>query len=303
MKSFATLLVSASLIAFSLPTHPVMAQEAPAATAPAAADYTILKAGNEEIKKSEVMAIWNSIFPGGQAPDFETFDENIKQNVLRGIVSERLLLKEAEKAGVANSEEVKKQIEQATRQIKVRAFLAEKAKAEITEEKIKAAFDKKMKEAKGEQEVKASHILVKDEAEAKKIYDEVSKGGDFEKIAKEKSEDKASGAMGGDLGFFGKGRMVKEFEEAVFKLKKGEISKPVKTDFGWHIIKKTDTRDLPKPTFEQSKETIREELTNELIQKHLNAQLKSLDIQYFGPDGKTKEFKKEYPAEGLTPQR
>jgi peptidyl-prolyl cis-trans isomerase C len=302
MKKLGFLLLSASVIAFGTLTVPLHAEEKPAAVAAPATDYTILKVGSDEIKKSEVLAIWNSIFPGGQAPDFETFDEAIKQNVLRGIVSERLLLKEAEKAGVTGREDVKKQIEQATRQITVRAFLADKAKAEITDEKIKAAYDKKSKETKADEEIKASHILVKDEAEAKKIYSEVTKGGDFEKIAKEKSEDKASGAMGGDLGFFGKGRMVKEFEETAFKLKKGEISKPVKTDFGWHIIKKVDGRTAPKPAFEQSKEAIREELTNELIQKYLNGQLKSLNIEYFGADGKTKEFKKEYPAQGLAPK-
>ena len=88
-------------------------------------------------------------------------------------------------------------------------------------------------------EVKASHILVKTEEEAKKLYDEIKNGASFAKIAEEKSLC-PSGQNGGDLGFFGKGMMVKPFEDTAFALKKGEISKPVETQFGWHLIKLTD---------------------------------------------------------------
>ena len=87
-------------------------------------------------------------------------------------------------------------------------------------------------------EVRASHILVKKEDKAKWIYDQIKKGGDFEKLAKEYS-DCPSKANGGDLGYFGKGQMVGEFETAAFSMKEGEISKPVKTQFGYHIIKVT----------------------------------------------------------------
>lgn len=88
-------------------------------------------------------------------------------------------------------------------------------------------------------EIKASHILVKTEEEAKKIFEDLKGGGDFAKIAKEKSEC-PSKAQGGDLGYFGKGMMVPEFEKAAFALKAGEVSKPVQTQFGWHVIKRTE---------------------------------------------------------------
>lgn len=91
-------------------------------------------------------------------------------------------------------------------------------------------------------EVRASHILVKTEEEAKNLYNEISNGGDFAVIAQEKSLC-PSGQNGGDLGFFGKGMMVKPFEDAAFSLNIGELSEPVETQFGWHLIKVTDKND------------------------------------------------------------
>lgn len=88
-------------------------------------------------------------------------------------------------------------------------------------------------------EIRASHILVKTEEEAKKLYDEIQNGKDFAKAAEEVSLC-PSGQNGGDLGFFGKGMMVKPFEDAAFALEIGEISQPVETQFGWHLIKLTD---------------------------------------------------------------
>ena len=90
-------------------------------------------------------------------------------------------------------------------------------------------------------EVKASHILVKTEEEAKKLYDEIKNGASFAKIAEEKSLC-PSGQNGGDLGFFGKGMMVKPFEDAAFSLEVGELSQPVQTQFGWHLIVVTDKK-------------------------------------------------------------
>jgi len=90
--------------------------------------------------------------------------------------------------------------------------------------------------------IRASHILVKTEEEAKKLYEEIEKGADFAELAKEHSTCPSS-RDGGDLRFFGKGMMVKPFEDAAFALKTGEVSGPVETQFGWHLIKVTDTKD------------------------------------------------------------
>ena len=107
---------------------------------------------------------------------------------------------------------------------------------------------------KPEEEIHARHILVATEAEAKEIKERLKKGEDFATVAKEKSKDPS--AEGGDLGFFGRGQMLKPFEDAAFALKDGEISDPVQTQFGWHIIKVEEKRTRPLPTFDQVKDTI-----------------------------------------------
>ena len=299
MTTFKFTLLTATALALSTMAAPSFAEEKPAAPAAVTSDYVILKAGDIEMKRSDVEAVWNSLFPPGQAPSFDTFDDKMKQNALRGMITEKLVLKEALKAGVADREDVKRQIENAKSKTILQAFMIDKTKDATSEEKLKAAFEKKNKETKPEEEIRARHILVKTEEEANKIAEELKKGGDFEKLAKEKSEDKGSGAQGGDLGYFNRGRMVKEFEESAFKLKKGEVSKPVKSDFGYHIIRLEDRRPMPKASFEQSREQLANEISGKIVQDYLNGLLKNTDVKYFGADGKELPFTKEFtPLDG-----
>ena len=113
----------------------------------------------------------------------------------------------------------------------------------MTDDEVKARYDEEIKKLPPQEEVHARHILVKTEAEAKDIIKQLDAGKDFAELAKEKSTD-PNKSEGGDLGYFAKGRMVKEFEDAAFALKKGEYTKtPVKTQFGYHVIKVEDKRD------------------------------------------------------------
>ena len=118
----------------------------------------------------------------------------------------------------------------------------------ITPDKMQQRYQEKLKSMPAEEEVHARHILVATEAEAKDLLAELKKGTPIDKLAKEKSTDKASGAEGGDLGWFKRTDMVKEFSDAAFALKKGELSEtPVKTQFGYHVIKVEDRRQAPPP--------------------------------------------------------
>jgi len=298
MKTSSQLSLAALLTATALFTFPALAQEAadkepkPAASAAKTdgKDYTVIKLGTEEIKNSEVAEIWKGLFPGGQAPDFNSFDENIRQNVLRGLVSERLIYQEALKAGTDKNADVQKRIEAMRKQVIMQAFMEQKAKDLVTDEQLHAAYTDKIATMKGQDEVKARHILVPTEEEAKKVEAELKKGGDFEKIAKEKSADKSSGASGGELGWFTKDKMVPEFADAAFKLKKGEVSAPVKTAFGWHIIQLEDRRPVQPPSFDEMKDGLRAELSNKVVQDYVEGLLKKADIKYYGPDGKEKPF-------------
>jgi peptidyl-prolyl cis-trans isomerase C len=132
------------------------------------------------------------------------------------------------------------------------ALLQNAGQAAATDEAMHKVYDEAVKQMGSEEEVHARHILVPTEDEAKAIEAELKKGADFAALAKEKSKDPGA-ADGGDLGYFTKDQMVPEFAEVAFKLDKGQISDPVHTQFGWHIIKVEDKRIKPTPTFDQVK--------------------------------------------------
>ena len=136
------------------------------------------------------------------------------------------------------------------------AYFEKTVKASIGEQAARAIYEDKVKQLPPEDEVQARHILVASEDEAKKLVVRVEAGEDFAQLAKENSGDAGSKAQGGMLGFFGKGQMVPQFEEAAFSLKKGEVSKPVQSQFGWHVIKVEDRRQKPPPTFDDVKDRL-----------------------------------------------
>lgn len=135
-------------------------------------------------------------------------------------------------------------------------YLAREVKKALTPEAAKKLYDETVATLKPEQEVRARHILVENEDEAKKVVARLKGGEDFAKVAGEVSKDPGSGKEGGDLGYFTKDRMVPEFAEAAFKLEPGQVSDPVKSQFGWHIIKLEDKRTKPLPTFEEVKDQV-----------------------------------------------
>jgi peptidyl-prolyl cis-trans isomerase C len=135
------------------------------------------------------------------------------------------------------------------------AYLGAEGKAALTDEALRKVYEEATKEMKGEIEVRARHILVETEQEAKDVLVELGKGRDFAELAKERSKDPGA-AEGGDLGYFTKDQMVAEFAEVAFKLEKGQLSAPVQTQFGWHIIKVEDKRAREIPSFESVRDQV-----------------------------------------------
>lgn len=270
------------------------AQTAPAAEAPKQeakpADYTILEVDGEKISYSEVAAVWKELFPSGSTPEFSTFEEDIRQNVLRGIASEKLLHKQAVASGVDKSEDVQKRLETLKRQLLIQTFIEQKADSLVTEDALKKAYEEHKTSMKGKEELRARHILVDSEEKAKDIAAKLKKGEDFAKLAREQSLDKASGARGGDLDYFTPDKMVAPFSEAVVKLKKGEMSAPVKTDFGWHIIKLEDRRPLAVPSFEEMKEQLKADIRRKAVERYVVGLMEGANIKYFDESGKQLKF-------------
>jgi peptidyl-prolyl cis-trans isomerase C len=163
----------------------------------------------------------------------------------------------AEKQKVDQRDDVKARLAFDRNRVLMEAMLQDAGKAADTDEAMHKVYDEAVKQVPAEQEVHARHILVATEDEAKAIEDELKKGADFAELAKQKSKDPGA-ADGGDLGYFTKDQMVPEFADAAFKLDKGQISDPIHTQFGWHVIKVEDKRTKPTPTFDQ----VKAQLTN-----------------------------------------
>jgi peptidyl-prolyl cis-trans isomerase C len=138
-------------------------------------------------------------------------------------------------------------------------------KEAVTDAALQKAYDDRFKDAKPQTEYSAAHILVATEEEATKLKEELAGGADFAELAKAKSTDTGSGANGGDLGWFGLGMMVKPFEDAVVGAKVGEVSGPVKTDFGYHLILVKETRIAERPTLDQLRDELAQEVENAAI--------------------------------------
>lgn len=224
----------------------------PSGVASAQSDPVIAKVNGTEVKQSDLTAAEEEL--AGQLPPMPP---EAKRDYLVTYVADMLLVaKAAEDRKLGETAEFKRKMANARSKLLMEALLQAEAKTAVTDEAMKKVYDEAIKQMADEEEVSARHILVETEDEAKKILADLKKGADFVAIAKEKSKDPGSKENGGDLGFFGKEQMVPEFANAAFKLDKGQLSEPVKSQFGWHIIRVDDKRKKQPPTFDQVKDQI-----------------------------------------------
>lgn len=219
---------------------------------------------------------------------------------LEQVINTRIVQNQAEEADLANDPEVQKQLSMARQQIIRSIYVQRQVEGQISESDLKKKYDDMIGKAPAVEEIKASHILVEDEAKAKEIIAKLNEGGDFSKLAAENSADPGNKDKGGDLGWFSKNDMVPAFADAAFALKKGELSKePVQTQFGWHIIKVEDSRERPKPTFEEVKPQIQVELRREKLEAMLSQWREASKIEKFDINGDpVKEQPQVAPAAG-----
>jgi peptidyl-prolyl cis-trans isomerase C len=213
-----------------------------------AEDKVLAKVNGSEIRQSDVALAEEELGPSLAQMDPAAKDEN----VLSFLIDMKVVAKAAEDEKIADNDEFKKRLAFARNRLLMDSLLASKGKAATTDEAEKKVYEDAAKQISGEQEVHARHILVETEDEAKAIKAELDKGADFAELAKKKSKDPGA-SDGGDLGFFTKEQMVPEFSEVAFKLEPGKISDPVKSQFGWHIIKVEEKRNRKPPEFDQVK--------------------------------------------------
>ncbi len=275
-----------ALLAFA---SPVMADE-----------YVMMKVNGQDVSSAEAQRFWEGLFPAGQAPAFDSVKPDVRDKVLRGVMAEKLLFIEAQKQGVDKSDAVAKQLEDMKRKLVVRSLLDAKTADSITEADLKKEYDAVVALLKDEREVRARHILLATEAEANDARKKIEGGKGFDEVAKLVSKDAGSAKQGGDLGYFTRDKMVKEFADAAFAMKKGEISAPVKSSFGWHIIKVEDSRAMTPPAFADAKEQIRGRLQEKKLNEYIAGLVKSADVTVFDAKGKPVAFDKNMLPQPVT---
>lgn len=234
-------LTGAVAVAF-LSSFPVYAQDA---------NPVLAKVNGQEIRQSDVTIAEEELGPSLAQMDPSTR----KDNVLSFLIDMKIVAKAAEDKKVADREEFKSKLAFARNRLLMDSLLGTEGKEALTDANMKKVYEDAAKQISGEQEVHARHILVESEDEAKKIAEELKKGANFAELAKKSSKDPGA-ADGGDLGFFTKDQMVPEFSKVAFELEPGKISDPVKSQFGWHVIKVEEKRNRQAPSFDQVKPQI-----------------------------------------------
>jgi peptidyl-prolyl cis-trans isomerase C len=227
---------------------------APIASARAADDNPVVaRANGVDIHESDLAFAEEEI--GSNMPQMPP--EQKRDYLITYLTDVVIVSQAAEKQKLDARDDVRSRLAFDRNRVLMEAMLQDAGKAALSDDAMHKVYDEAVKQMGAEEEVHARHILVPTEDEAKAIEDQLKKGADFAALAKEKSKDPGA-ADGGDLGYFTKDQMVPEFADAAFKLDKGQISDPIHTQFGWHVIKVEDKRTKPTPTFDQ----VKAQLTN-----------------------------------------
>ena len=273
MRALALATTALAVLAFAMPSS---AQTT---------DPVVAVVNGAQIKKSDVEAVYQTLPEQyRQMPLEQIFDPLVDQ-----VVTSTLLLAKANEEKLADNPEVEAQLQRAHDNALRDAVVKQAIDQGATEDKLKAAYEA-MKSQPGFafEETRAAHILVADEATALDIIKQLQGGADFATLAKEKSTDPSAKTNAGDLGYFRREAMVPEFSEAAFTIAPGTVGdKPVKSQFGWHVIKVEDRRQTV-PTFEEKEPELREQVSREIVNALLADVRKGATIELFTIDGAPK---------------
>jgi len=211
--------------------------------------------------------------------------EQIYRPLLEQVIQIKLSSAQARKNGLHKSSFIQRRLQSFADRILQETYLKNHVDRMVTEDQLKEAYHEYLKKFRGDEEVKARHILLKTKKESMTVIDALEKGAEFANLAREKSIG-PSKTNGGDLGWFDKKQMVKPFADAAFALKKGEFSKmPVKTQFGWHVILLEDRRRKAPPKYAAMKSRLKDQLGSKLAEQEIERLRVEARIVRFGPDG------------------
>jgi peptidyl-prolyl cis-trans isomerase C len=249
--------------------------EAPAPVS--ASDPVVARVNGVDIRESDLALAEEDL-----GADMQSISPEARREHLISYLADIIMVTQAaDKKNLADNPDFKRRLAFLRNKLLMGYELQQEAKTAVTDQALHQTYDEAVKSMAGQEEVRARHILVQGEDEAKAILEQLKKGADFATLAKEKSKDPGA-AEGGDLGYFTKDQMVPEFADVAFKMYPGQLSNPVKTQFGWHVIKLEDKRTKQPPEFEKVKDQIeaylaRKAQTEFIAKLRQNAKVERLD--------------------------
>ena len=299
LKSTAAALVGAGFFAvvtvFALTAAPG-AGGAQTTTEAAPSDVVVAKVNGEDVYLSELLDAYSQLPPQAQQMGVET----IYPFLLERVIDQKLLGLAAAKSIAPDDPEVQEQMAMLRERVEMQVYFTRELEQKVTEESIRDGYEQFLKDNPPTEELHARHILVETEEKAKEVLSEIQGGKDFAEAAKEHSTG-PSGPNGGDLGYFGADAMVKPFADAAFAMQAGEISSaPVQTEFGWHLIKVEDRRETPQPAFDEMRDQISQQLSQEAASEILEGLRGNATIEKFDMQGNPEPAPEE-PAPGAEP--
>lgn len=260
---------------------PPSAASAPRAGLPPG-NPVVARVNGADLHLSDVEAAQQSLPPQAQKMPLAQIYPMLLDRMIDGM----LITEAGRKEHLDQSPEVQRRLKLLEDRLIQQVYLEQMLKEAETEDKLKAEYQKFIRQQSARDEVHARHILVKTEAEAVSIIDQLNKGADFATLAKKYSTDPGA-ASGGDLGYFGKDDMVPAFAAAAFALQPGQYTKtPVKTEFGWHVILVIDHRVKQPPTFAEAHEQVSHMLARDIVEAKVKALRSEAKVEEFGLDGK-----------------
>jgi peptidyl-prolyl cis-trans isomerase C len=240
--------------------------------APVGGDPVIARVNGSEIHRSDFMQQLQQMGPQAQ----QLPPQMLYAELLQKMIATKLAAAQGYADKLQDSKEAKDMMKNSEAQIVAEVYVRKTVMPKITEAKIKERYDELSSKFKPQDEVRARHILVSSEDEANDVIKQLKGGADFAKLAEEKSKDTGSAKNGGDLGYFTHDVMVKPFADAAFAMNVGDVSdKPVKSDFGWHVIKVEDKRKSSPPPLSE----VHDQIANQLGQEYTNDLIKSLEAK------------------------
>lgn len=232
------------------------------------------------IYESEVVNYIKSLKQTTKDINLKSLDEKIKKAIITEVALSKELLSKAEEDSVDKTPAILKRVEFFKNELIKKFYIDKIIDKKITEDMIKEHYSEIVSKLKGQIEIDTQHIITKTKKEANEIRKKLKENPlEFDKLAKKYSIDHSNSSQAGHIGYLKKGDSVKEFEDVLFSLKKNEISKPVKTSFGWHIIKANNIRPITILSYEESKENVKKDLKKNLIANFIKEFVEKIDLQ------------------------